>query len=227
MSPRRTTDPAPPDDATAEGILAHPTGPRSRRIHEEVLAATQELLTEGGLPAATVDAIAARSGVSKATIYKHWPSRTAVAAKAFGLMMAEALPLPDTGSAVGDLTEQVVRVSAFYAGERGQVFAQLLAACVEDAAGAPYFRTYFLTGRREAIAELWQRALDRGEADPSVAVDDVIDILFGPLVFRRLTGHYDLTEDHARALAETALRGLLGRPGPAATPSATAESPGN
>jgi len=208
MTSRKAKDPSVPRE-TSEGIVAHPTGPRSERIHETVLLATQELLSEGGLPAATVDAIAARSQVSKATIYKHWPSRTALAAKAFGRMMAQALPLPDTGSAVGDLTEQVVRVSAFYGSERGVVFAQLLAACVDDPAGAAYFREYFLAGRRAAITELWQRAVDRGEADPSIAVDDVIDILFGPLIFRRLTGHYTLTEHHARALAGTALKSLL------------------
>ncbi|SED63949.1 TetR-like C-terminal domain-containing protein [Streptomyces melanosporofaciens] len=204
MSPRR-----PKATSQAAGIIEHPTGPRSERIHEAVLTATQELLLEGGLAAATVDAIAARSGVSKATIYKHWPSRTAVAGKAFGRMMADELTLPDTGSAIGDLTEQVVRVSAFYASERGQIFAQLLAACVDDSAGAAYFREYFLDGRRKAIADLWRRALDRGEVAPAIAVDDVIDILFGPLIFRRLSGHRALTEEHARTLVETALNGLL------------------
>lgn len=189
--------------------FARPTGARSDRIHQAMLDATAELLDEGGFPAATMDAIAARSGASKATLYKHWPSRTAVAAEAFGTMMAEALPLPDTGSTAGDLTEQVVRVSAFYASARGEVFAQLLAACVEDQTGAAYFREYFLGGRRAAITELWQRGVDRGDADADVAIDDVIDILFGPLIFRRLSGHYALTEEHARRLAETALRGLL------------------
>ncbi|GAA1976079.1 TetR/AcrR family transcriptional regulator [Catenulispora subtropica] len=197
------------DTDTADGIVPHPTGPRSQRVHQAVLTATKELLTEGGYPAATVDAIAARSGVSKATIYKHWPSRAAVAAKAFGELMARALPLPDTGTAVGDLTEQVVRVSAFYASPLGEVFAQLTAACVDDPAGAAYFREYFLAGRRRAVTELWQRAVDRGEADAGIVVDDVIDILFGPLIFRRLTGHRELTDEHARTLVATALRGLL------------------
>jgi AcrR family transcriptional regulator len=192
-----------------DGILSRPTGPRSDRVHAQVLAATQELLDEGGLPAATVDAIAQRSGVSKATIYKHWPSRTAVAAKAFGLMMAGELPRPDTGNSREDLTEQVRRVSAFYASPRGEVFAQLLSACVDDPAAAPYFRAYFLTGRREAIATLWRRAVDRGDASPDTDIDDVIDLLFGPLVFRRLTGHYGLTDEHAEKLARTALDGLM------------------
>ncbi|OCB11167.1 hypothetical protein A5717_20905 [Mycolicibacterium porcinum] len=204
MSPRAETDPR-----GAGEDFARPTGARSDRVHQAILAATAELLDEGGFPAATMDAIAARSGASKATLYKHWPSRTAVAAEAFGTMMAEALPLPDTGSTAGDLTEQVVRVSAFYASARGEVFAQLLAACVEDQTGAAYFREYFLDGRRAAITELWQRGVDRGDADADIAIDDVIDILFGPLIFRRLSDHYALTEEHARRLARTALSGLL------------------
>lgn len=195
--------------ARGAGEFVRPTGARSDRIHQAILVATAELLDEGGFPAATMDAIAARSGASKATLYKHWPSRTAVASEAFGTMMAEALPLPDTGSTATDLTEQVVRVSAFYASARGEVFAQLLAACVEDTTGAAYFREYFLSGRRAAITELWRRGVDRGEADAGTAIDDVIDILFGPLIFRRMTGHYPLTEEHARQLAATALRGLL------------------
>lgn len=204
MSPRADTH----SGAVGEDF-ARPTGARSDRVHQAILLATAELLDEGGFPAATMDAIAARSGASKATLYKHWPSRTAVAAEAFGTTMAEALPLPDTGSTTGDLTEQVVRVSAFYSSARGQVFAQLLAACVEDATGAAYFREYFLDGRRAAITELWQRGVDRGDANADIAIDDVIDILFGPLIFRRMTGHCALTESHARRLAETALRGLV------------------
>ena len=183
--------------------------PRSLKAKDSVLCATQELLADGGLPAATVDAISAQSGVSKATIYKHWPSRTAIAAEAFGKQMAAAIPLPDTGSARGDLTEQVRRVSAFYAGSNGKVFAQLLAASVTDPAAAPYFREYFLDARRAAIAELWQRALDRGDVRPSVSAGTATDILFGPLIFRLMTGHAPLTAEEADAISSAALDGLL------------------
>lgn len=202
--------PTPPEDCrVSEGILAHPCGARSARVHEQVLAVTAALLDEGGCAAATVDAISARSGVSKATIYKHWPSRNAIAAKAFGRMMASDAPLPDTGTTAGDLTEMVRLVSAFYASPRGRVFAQLIAACAGDPAGAAYFRAYFLAGRREATAQLWDRARERGDVDPDLSIDDVIDILFGPLIFRLLTGHLDLTEANATRLAQTALAGLL------------------
>lgn len=178
-------------------------------MHDAAIQATQELLAEGGLAAATVDAIAARSGVSKATIYKHWPSRTAVAAEAFGGMMAAALPLPDTGTAIGDFTAQVRQVSAFYAAE--PVFAQLLAACVTEPSGAPYFRKFFLTGRREAIAVLWQRAVDRGQVNPGIDVETATDVLFGPLIFRLMSGHRPLTADEADKISAAALGGLLPR----------------
>ncbi|WP_285778794.1 TetR/AcrR family transcriptional regulator [Microtetraspora sp. NBRC 13810] len=192
-----------------EGILVCPVGTRSRRVHEAALRATRELLLEGGLPAVTVDTISERSGVSKATIYKHWPSKTAVAAEAFGRHMAEVVEPPDTGTARGDLTEQVRRVSSFYASFDGAVFAQLLAACVTDPEAAPYFRIYFLHGRREAIRRLWERAVRRGETDPGIDVETAIDLLFGPLVFRLLTGHRELTPTQADNLAHAALNGLL------------------
>jgi len=183
--------------------------PRSVRAHNDVLAATMALLDEGGLPCATVDAISARSGVSKATIYKHWPNRTAVAAEAFGLRMADAIPLPDTGNARDDLAEQVRRVSSFYAGHAGRVFAQLLAATVADPDAAPYFRQFFLDGRRQAVAVLWDRALSRGEVRSSVSVETAIDLLFGPLIFRLLSGHAPLTVSEADAISAAALEGLL------------------
>jgi AcrR family transcriptional regulator len=205
MSPR--TEPATNRGGNDGDIQAHPAGPRSLRVHDAALSATRELLAEGGLAAATVDAIAARSGVSKATIYKHWPARTAVAAEAFGGMMSDALPLPDTGSAVGDFTKQVRQISTFYATQ--PVFAQLLAACVTDPSGSPYFRKFFLAGRREAITTLWHRALERGEANPDIDAETATDLLFGPLIFRLMSGHQPLTPEEADKITAAALGGLL------------------
>jgi AcrR family transcriptional regulator len=197
----------PPDNGTA--LFARPVKPRSIKVHEAAVDATRDLLAEGGLPAATIDAIAARSGVSKATLYKHWPSRTAVAAEAFGRDMADAVPAIDTGTTAGDLLEQVLMVSRFYASPEGTVFSQLLAATVTDEGGAAYFRAWFLAGRRTAIATTWQRGVERGDVRPGVDADTAIDLLFGPLVYRLLTGHRPLTDESAAAVADAALHGLL------------------
>lgn len=186
--------------------------PRSVKAHNAVLAATTELLAEGGYPAATVDAISQRSGVSKATIYKHWPSRTAVAAEAFGLQMATAVPTPHTDDPRADLVKQMHRVNAFYGSPTGRVFAQLLAACVTDPDGAAYFREYFLAHRRTEIAALWSRAVAAGVVNPEIDVEVATDALFGPLVFRLMTGHAELSDANASAMAEAALGGLEKNP---------------
>lgn len=203
-----TEEPSTPP-ARLTGPPAPSRHPRSVRARESVLAAAAELLGEGGLPAATIDAVSARSGVSKATVYKHWPSRTAVAAEAFGQLMARAVELPDSGDAREDLREQVRQVAVFYSGPTGVVFAQLLAACVTDPEAAPYFRSYFLQRRRDAVAELWDRAREQGLVRPSVTTEVATDLLFGPLIFRLMTGHAPLGAREADALSAAALGGLL------------------
>src|SRR6202051_3112949 len=76
--------------------------PRSEEHRHAVLKATMELMLEDDLRRASVDRISARSGVSKATIYKWWPNRTAVAIDAFLHQMMADAAVPDTGSAAED-----------------------------------------------------------------------------------------------------------------------------
>jgi hypothetical protein len=125
--------------------------------------------------------------------------------------MAEAVPPSDTGTTLGDLREQVRRVSSFYASPEGRVYRELVAACVQDAGGAAYFRAYFLAGRRRAFARLWARAVERGDVRPDVDVETATDLLFGPLLFRLMTGHWPLSDDAADAVTDAALHGLLPR----------------
>jgi AcrR family transcriptional regulator len=198
-----------PEPPAGPGLVEHPQTPRSLRVHDSAVRATRDLLREGGLVAASIDAIASRSGVSKATLYKHWPSRIAIAAEAFGSDVADAVPLPDTGSTEGDLRAHLRQVSAFYASAEGQVYRELLAACVRDEGGAAYFRAWFLARRRTAVARLWQRGVERGDTRATVDVDTATDLLFGPLVFRLMTGHLPLTEGGADAIADAAFGGLL------------------
>lgn len=189
--------------------MTPPEGTRSARLHQNAIRATQELLHEGGYPAATIDAIAARAGVSKVTLYNHWPSRTAVIAKSFGLMMRDALPIPDTGDFAQDLSIYLKNIVRFYRSDLGAVFAQLLASCVQDPAASVYFHKYFLAERRASFAVIWQRAAARTDVAEAVDLDDMIDMFFGPLVYRLMSGHAELTEASVDQLVHTALHGLL------------------
>src|SRR5208337_2680176 len=75
---------------------------RVRKSKEAVLATTHQLMSEAGLGGVSIDAVSKRSGVSKTTIYRHWPSRSALLLDACSTMGAP-METPDTGSLRGDV----------------------------------------------------------------------------------------------------------------------------
>jgi AcrR family transcriptional regulator len=181
---------------------------RSSRTHRAVLDATAALLAEGGLTATTIDAIRDRSGVSKTTIYKHWPNRLCVAVDAFTERLASDARLPDTGTALGDFREQIRRVSAFYASPVGAVFAQLLASTMHDPVASQWLQTRLLDSRQQGIQQLWHRAVSRGEVRDDIDPDLAMDLLFGPIMWRLVSRRRPLTEDDADAIVDSVLNGL-------------------
>jgi AcrR family transcriptional regulator len=191
--------------------------PRSEAARIAVIDAAAALLDEGGLPAATIEAISARSGVSKPTIYRHWSNRAAVAIDAFALRMAERVPLANSGDARRDLVEQVCRVAEFYSTHAGRVLAQLLAATVTDPDAAAQLRDGFFAGRRAETSTIWNRGVAAGQLRSDITAFQAIDVLFSPIMFRLLVGHDAITREAIAPLAEAALTGL-------ATSTATAPS---
>jgi len=95
---------------------------RSVEAEAAILKATLYLLERQPLRKVTADAIARRAGVSKATIYKWWPNKSLVALDAYLAGISEQVPVPDTGSAERDFTEQLKSVMAFYASPLGKLF---------------------------------------------------------------------------------------------------------
>src|SRR3569623_2852412 len=79
-----------------------PTDKRVERTKAAVLAETYRQLTEGGIGGFSIDELARRSGVAKTTIYRHWPSRSALLIDACSRLRGAAEP-PDTGTLRGDI----------------------------------------------------------------------------------------------------------------------------
>jgi AcrR family transcriptional regulator len=196
----------------AEAVVRRTGRPRSQEAWSGVIAATTALLREGGLPSVTIEAISARSGVGKPTIYRYWPNKLAVAIDAFADQMANEVPPADLGDARSDLTEQVRRVAAFYATQAGTVFVQLLAATATDPAASQRLREGFLAGRWAETTMMWQRGVERNEVRPEISAQMAIDVLFSPIVYRLLVGHAPIDRDVAAELADAALNGLLSAP---------------
>ncbi|MGB7871151.1 MAG: TetR/AcrR family transcriptional regulator, partial [Mycobacterium sp.] len=184
--------------------------PRSEERRDAVLKATMELMQEDDLRRASIDRISARSGVSKATIYKWWPNRTAVAIDAFLHQMMTDAPVPNTGSAAEDFRLTLRGIMRFYTSPFGSIYAQLVGESQFYPTERERIRTHQVNVRRAAVTKIWDRGVDRGELDPNLDPEVALDLIFGPAMYRMATGHAGLTPADADAIVATAMRALAG-----------------
>lgn len=202
QAPRAVVEPAPAEEPRGRGR------PRSLEAEAAILKATLQLLERKPLRKVTADAIARRAGVSKATIYKWWPNKSQVALDAFLASMTERVMLPDTGAAESDFCVQLKSVMAFYTSTLGRLFCQFLAEGQSDPAFLSLFRERFLFARRDAARVMWRRGVDRGEIREDVDSEMVMDMIYGPMVFRLLAGHGSLSESESESLVRMVFQGI-------------------
>ena len=151
-----------------------------------------------------------RSGVSKATIYRWWPTKETLALDALYTEWATAVPAPrDTGSLRGDLLS-LLRPWARLAGSRpsGRVVAALLTEAQTDPVFAAEYRERFVEPRRQQAREIFRRAIERGEIPPDTKVEVALDLLYGPMYHRLLHGHAPLNDRFVREVIDMVLDGV-------------------
>jgi AcrR family transcriptional regulator len=172
---------------TARAGARAPGRPRSAASERAILRATIELVGEFGFDGATTDAIAARAGVSKATIYRRWSTKDELVLAAV-TSIGHEVRVPDTGSLESDLRALVGGLVAVFADER---FVPLVPMIVDQMARKPPFRAAmqggFIRLRREVALEVLRRAQERGEIDVDGAdLAFAQDLLAAPLYYRVL-----------------------------------------
>jgi len=182
---------------------------RSVEAEAAILKATLYLLTRQPLRRITTDAIAARAGVSKATIYKWWPNKSMVALDAYLADMTEQVASPDTGSAEQDFSLQLKSVTAFYASPLGRLFGQFLAEGQSDPEFLKLFRERFLQARRDAARVMWQRGVERGEVRPEAATELVADVLPAMLAHRVILMREAIAESEITDIIEQIVLPLI------------------
>jgi AcrR family transcriptional regulator len=188
-----------------------PGRPRSEQSRVAVLRATSELLKTVGLRAMTTEEISNRSGASKATIYKWWPNKHAVAVEAFLTEMMAESPDPDTGSAQDDFRRVIRGLGHFYRGDSGRVFAQLIGEAQSDPLVREELHAHLVEPRRALMRTIWDRGVARGELRADVDPTAALDQLIGPMLYRHLLGHAPLTDAAADAVVDGAMRGFAVR----------------
>jgi AcrR family transcriptional regulator len=155
-----------------------------------ILSAARTLLRSGGFGSLTVDEVARRASVSPGTVYRRWPSKTALAAAAY----ADTIGPPDpvnTGSLRGDLAALSPYLFEFFAGEHGRLLASLCGAL--DNAELRQTIAEVTNHRRLGIARIFERAAARAELRAGVDVDLAIDVMLGPLWTRLLVTRSRIT----------------------------------
>ena len=187
---------------------SHPGRPRSERSRSAVLRAASELIHEVGLRGMTTDEIARRSGASKATIYKWWPNKYAVAVEAFLSEMTTKSPDPNTGSAEEDFRRALRGLIRFYRSKSGRAYAQLIGEAQFDPRIGIELRDQLIASRRELMRSILDRGIARGELRPDIDQEAAIDLIFGPAMYRLLAGHAPLNARAADAIVDAAMRGL-------------------
>jgi AcrR family transcriptional regulator len=178
-------------------------------VRDKVLAAAGELMLEGGLAAATMEAIAARAGVSKRTLYKYWPSRGAVALEGFMRSAARSWTLPDDGTATESLEVLVVAAARLFSETpAGPLMRSLVADAQSQDEIATALREQWIAPRRAVAADLVRKAMADGEFRADLDVEVVLDLLFAPVYSRLLLGHEPLDTRFAVAAVRHLVAGL-------------------
>jgi AcrR family transcriptional regulator len=182
--------------------------PRDEVARTRILDAALKLLEERSFPDITADALAERAGASKATIYRWWPNKAAVLIEAFREVVAQELPFPRTGDLGDDIRQQLRNFVELLTGRRGRIFKGFFAAAQNDPEVSAAFETVWRNPRRaiaKSCLEVHRGRQLRDDAD----LDVVMDTMYGPLYYRLIFGHGELSENYADKVSEVVLQGIL------------------
>jgi AcrR family transcriptional regulator len=183
--------------------------PRSQEADRAILAATLDLLASRGLAAMSIEEVAARAGVGKATIYRRWPSKGLLALDAFVTSFREQQPLPDTGRLRDDLIAALTAwVRAVTRTSMGPMLTGLIAEAQHDPSLRAAWRERVLEPLRTQHRVMLDRAVARGEIPATVDREVVLDLFFGAAQHRLLLGHLPLTGDFIREVVDVILDGI-------------------
>jgi AcrR family transcriptional regulator len=163
--------------------------PRSERAHQAILAAARQLLIEKGFADMRLEHVAARAGVGKATIYRRWPSKEALAQELLGELAAPHIAIAATGDTRDEMLAAVTNpMRAVTETDFGPVIRALLSEIASDPSIGDPFRATVVAARRAEITRVIERGIARGDlradADPELATE----LLVGPVYFRLMFG---------------------------------------
>lgn len=157
---------------------------RSARAHQKVLDAAIKLIAEQGIDATSMDGIASRSGVSKATIYKHWADKDALLLEVMATVNGLRLrPQFDSGHTRADLVNVLAYRPTEHIREREEILPHFMAYAVHHKEIGTAWRNMVMDPPRRELRRLLHAGMERGELTPKLDVDLAISLLLGPMLY--------------------------------------------
>lgn len=159
--------------------------PRDAQADLAILDATTELLIECGFGRLSVDAVAARAGVGKATIYRRWRTKSELLHAALA-RIEETPDVADTGDLRGDLRALLRWLVEHFVDSQA---ADLMPLLVTEARFDPELRELrheFARQGRGVVRQILERAKLRGELRDGLDLEVAVDMLIAPIFIRKL-----------------------------------------
>lgn len=195
-------------NALAEAAKAGPGRPRSVAADTAILDAARVVFADAGFDGLTMEAVAARAGVGKATIYRRYPSRVQLIIAAARSITATEVPQPDTGSFREDLRLSARGLVHLLGDTVAGIAIRRVVAELDRNTELRDAHAEFVAGRRATMAEVVRRGVERGELSPDTDAELVADLISGPIFYRHLVLCERLDVSYADALVERVLAGL-------------------
>jgi len=183
--------------------------PRDPSRDGVIRAAILRLLAEVGYGALTMDAVASEAGVGKATIYRRWRTKQDLVVDTISDLNRVEASVPDTGSVEGDLRAMMQQMVSMISGPTGAATLSLLSTIPHQPALADAFRNGPLALWRDAFAQLWAHAEQRGEVRPGLAGSIVAESTSALMVQRWLLTGEPVDQAYADDVLATVVMPLV------------------
>ncbi|MET3803168.1 AcrR family transcriptional regulator [Nakamurella sp. UYEF19] len=196
-------------DRRGDADTARRPGGRSARAGAAILSATLTELVEVGYAALSLDLVAARAGVHRATIYRRWANKGDLVVAAVLASAAADIPEPDTGTLRGDLQMMLRDVVDTLALPSSRALLQIVVAEADRVPSIDAVARSFWQQRFELAVAVVERGKQRGELGEDVDSALFVEVLVAPLYLRTLVIRQPLTDQYADHLVDLALAPAL------------------
>jgi AcrR family transcriptional regulator len=151
--------------------LDRPRRRRGAELEAAIAGAVEAIVLDDGPDGVTMEAVAARAGTSKPVLYRRWPDRSALLRDVLLRRATQAIPAEDTGSYRTDMLAVLRGWAAVLTGPGSRMIQAVVVSMAQDPDFAAAFRDGVIAWRKQEMAALLARGVERGDVRPDVPVE--------------------------------------------------------